>query len=152
MTRVHTITPLSPADRAEWDLLWQGYLTFYEHALAPAITEETFARLVAADRVHGAIARDAEGRAVGFVHWLTHPSTWSTGDYCYLEDLFVDPDVRGGGVGRALIAHVRSWADDAGCGKLYWMTQIGNVRARHLYDDVAVSTDFVPYEITIRDE
>ena len=39
-------------------------------------------------------------RAIGLVHWLTHPSTWSAGPYCYLEDLFVHPDARGSGVGR----------------------------------------------------
>ena len=62
-----------------------------------------FARLVADQDLHGAIARDERGSAIGIVHWLFHASTWTTASYCYLEDLFVAPGTRGGGVGRALI-------------------------------------------------
>lgn len=146
---MNTISALTSADRDDWDVLWQGYLTFYEQSLDAAVTDATFARLVAGVTAHGAIARDAEGRAVGFAHWLTHTSTWSVGEYCYLEDLFVSPDARSGGVGRALIAHIEGWARENGCPKVYWMTQRSNERARVLYDDVADATDFVPYEIRL---
>uniref|UniRef100_UPI001F592FB0 GNAT family N-acetyltransferase n=2 Tax=Microbacterium TaxID=33882 RepID=UPI001F592FB0 len=91
-----TISPLRASDRSEWGELWEQYLTFYESDLDPAVTDDVFARLVAGDGLHGALARDDDGRAVGFVHWLFHPSTWTTSSYCYLEDLFVAPDVRGG--------------------------------------------------------
>jgi len=144
-----TITALTAADRDEWDPLWQAYLTFYESELAENITDDVYGRLVAGVELHGAIARDDEGRAVGFVHWLLHPSTWSTGPYCYLEDLFVSQDTRGRGAGRALIAHVRAEAVDAGAHKVYWLTQKGNATARALYDRVAADTGFVHYEIAL---
>ena len=146
MTRIE---PLRDDDRAEWDALWSAYLVFYESALAPEVTADVFRRLVAEDGLHGALARDDDGRAVGLVHWLHHPSTWSTGTYCYLEDLFVAPDVRGGGVGRALIAHVRERAAAAGAEKVYWLTQERNATARALYDRVASSTGFVHYELEV---
>jgi GNAT superfamily N-acetyltransferase len=148
---VISIEPLAAADRADWLPLWHGYLVFYESELADAVTDDVFARMVADDGVHGAIARDDEGRAVGIVHWLTHPSTWSVQSYCYLEDLFVAPDARSGGVGEALIAHVRDWAETSGCEKVYWLTQSSNATARRLYDRVADSTGFVHYEIPLRD-
>ncbi len=88
-------------------------------------------------------------RPIGFVNWLTHPSTWSHGPYCYLEDLFVHPDARGAGTGAALIEHVRSWAEQSGCDKVYWLTQKGNDTARKLYDRVADDTGFVHYEIDL---
>lgn len=144
-----TIAPLTVSDRAEWLELWHAYLEFYEESLADDVTEATFARIVADDGLHGVMARDAEGRAVGIVHWLEHPSTWSTSTYCYLEDLFVTPGTRGGGVGRALIAHVRAWAEAAGCEKVYWLTQGTNTTARALYDKVATDTGFVHYEIPV---
>jgi len=144
-----TITALTAADREQWNPLWQRYLTFYESDLPDDVTEDVYERLVAGVVLHGAIARDDAGRAIGLVHWLFHPSTWSTGPYCYLEDLFVSPDARGGGVGRALIAHVRAQATDAGAQKVYWLTQKGNAAARALYDQVAADTGFVHYEITL---
>jgi GNAT superfamily N-acetyltransferase len=143
------IAPLAESDRADWDPLWQGYLTFYETDLHDDVTDATFARLVAGDGMHGAIARDEEGRAVGFVNWLPQASTWTKGTYCYLEDLYVSPDVRGGGVGRALIAHVKAWAEGAGCDQVYWLTAETNTRARKLYDKVAELSGFVHYQITL---
>jgi GNAT superfamily N-acetyltransferase len=146
---VTTISRPTAADRAEWDTLWQAYITFYESEVAPDVSDSTFARIVADDELHGAIARDAGGRAIGLVHWLTHSATWTTGVYCYLEDLFVDPAARAGGVGRALIAHVTEWAKANGASKVYWLTASDNVTARGLYDRVAGSTGFVHYEITL---
>lgn len=145
-----TIEPLTDADHAEWLELWNGYLTFYESRLDEATTTATFARLVD-DRsgLHGAIARAESGRAVGIVHWLTHPATWTTTDYCYLEDLFVAPDVRGGGVGRALIEHVRAWAERNGSAKVYWLTAESNATARALYDRVASRTGMIHYQIPL---
>ena len=149
MTTIHALTA---ADRDDWLPLWQAYLTFYESALDDEVTEATFARLVAGEGMHGAIARDDAGAAVGIVNWLPHPSTWSTRGYCYLEDLYVSPDVRRGGVGAALIAHVRDWAQDRDLGKVYWLTQETNTRARSLYDRVAQLTGFVHYQIPITEE
>ncbi|EQM73062.1 GNAT family N-acetyltransferase [Microbacterium maritypicum] len=145
-----TIAPITTEDRAEWDDLWSGYLSFYEEALDPATTDATFERLIDADSgFHGALARDESGTAVGIVHWLTHPSTWATTDYCYLEDLFVAPGVRGGGVGRALIAHVRAWAEQQGAAKLYWLTAETNTTARGLYDRLAARSGMIHYEIDL---
>ncbi len=144
-----TLLPLTAADHDDWLALWSGYLEFYESELTTVQTELTFTRLVADVQLHGAIARDDAGRAIGIVHWLTHPATWSAGPYCYLEDLFVAPDARGAGTGAALIAHVRSWAGEHDCTKVYWLTKHGNRAARALYDRVAADTGFVHYSIEL---
>lgn len=147
-----TIAPLTAADHPDWLPLWQAYLDFYESAVPTEVTERTFDRLVEDRELHGALARDAAGRAVGLVHWLLHPATWSTAPYCYLEDLFVAPDARSGGIGRALIGHVRDRATEAGAAKVYWLTREDNATARLLYDRVADATGFVHYEVTLRKE
>lgn len=144
-----SILPIRPEDFDEWSALWDGYLRFYESEVPAEVTRETFRRIAADEGVHGAIARDDDGKATGLVHWLTHPSTWSISGYCYLEDLFVDPDTRGAGTGAALIAHVRTWAEQEGCEKVYWLTQEGNATARRLYDRVASHTGFTHYEIEL---
>lgn len=133
-------------DRSQWENLWQGYLRFYRQRLPPEITEATFARLVD-ERLqpHGLVAvRDA--KVLGFAHYLFHPSTWQVGNICYLEDLFVDPAARGGGVGRALIQAVYAEADRAQAASVYWMTQEFNADGRALYDTLAHRTSFIRYE------
>ena len=145
-----TIASLRPEDHLEWLDLWQGYLEFYETELEDRVSETTFSRMTSsAPDIHGAIARDAKGRAVGIVHWLTHAGTWTTTEYVYLEDLFVSVDARGLGVGRALIDHVRSWAELRGADKVYWLTAETNSRARVLYDRVATRTGFIHYEVPV---
>ncbi|MGN8026089.1 N-acetyltransferase family protein [Microbacterium sp. 22242] len=143
-----TIHPLTADDRDDWQPLWAAYIEFYESTVADDVTDTTFARFLdPAVPMHAALARDEAGQAIGFVHWLEHPATWSKSGYTYLEDLFVDPDVRGGGVGRALIAQVAEAARECGSGKVYWLTQEGNATARALYDRVAKRTGFLHYEI-----
>ena len=145
-----TIRALTAADRDDWLPLWRAYLTFYESVLAEDVTASTFATIVdPAGAIQGAIARDDDGRAVGIVHWFGHPATWSKTGYTYLEDLFVDPSVRGGGVGRALIAHVTDAARAAGSDKVYWLTAEGNATARALYDRVAERSGFIHYQIDL---
>ena len=63
----------------------------------------------------------------------------------YLQDLYVDAQVRGGGVGRALIQAVYAAADAAGTPAVYWMTQEFNYKGRMLYDQVATKSPFIQY-------
>ena len=145
MTRIRA---LLPADRDVWLPLWRGYLEFYETELSDEQTALTWNRLIDPQfPIHGALAVCDDGATVGLVHWLTHAATWSAEPYCYLEDLFVAPAVRGGGAGRALIAHVADWARERGAAKVYWLTQQSNATARALYDRVATDTGFVHYQI-----
>jgi GNAT superfamily N-acetyltransferase len=146
MTAIH---PLAPDTAAEWRALWRGYLAFYETELPDRVTQATWERLLADNELHGALARDDAGEAVGIVHWLTHPATWASSSYCYLEDLFVSPGSRGAGAGRRLISHVRQWASEHDCAKVYWLTREDNATARELYDRVAEASGFVQYQIRL---
>jgi GNAT superfamily N-acetyltransferase len=139
------IRPLGTQDHDAWLPLWSGYTRFYRARLPPEVTATTWARLTdPAEQPHGAGAW-LDGRMVGFTHWLFHRSTWTTGSYCYLEDLFVAPEARGAGAGRALILHVYAAADAAGAARTYWATQEFNADARALYDTVARLTSFRQY-------
>ena len=105
----------TPADRAVWDRLWQGFLTFYAATLPPAVTASTWTRLMDPGCPMKMRLAEVEGAVLGFAIHQHHPSTWVLGDDCYLEDLFVDPAARGMGLGRALIddlaalARARGW-------------------------------------------
>ncbi len=140
------IRPLSVKDREEWRTLWQGYLRFYRRRLPEEVTTTTFARLADPGRAPFGLVAERDGRLVGFVHYLFHSSTWALREICYLEDLYVDPAQRGGGVGRALIHAVYEAADAAQAAEVYWMTQEFNADGRALYDTLAHRTSFIRYE------
>lgn len=141
------IRPLEARDEAAWRRLWAGYLAFYDSELSEETTASVFARLVAGEP-HFAFVAEKDGAVIGFVHALPHASTWALEGYCYLEDLFVDPGVRGTGAGRALIEAVYAEADRRGLPRVYWHTNTGNATARRLYDRVATLSDFIQYRRT----
>jgi GNAT superfamily N-acetyltransferase len=142
-----TIAPLAPADRAEWERLFRGYIAFYERDEPQAMYDGAWAAFMAGDRLHGLGAR-VDGALVGITHFFVHPST-SGLDVCYLQDLFTDSSARGQGVGRALIGAVGDWAREQGCGRLYWLTHETNATARALYDKVAVNRGFIRYDVVL---
>jgi GNAT superfamily N-acetyltransferase len=146
MSEPLVIRPIATNDKAEWRRLWRAYLAFYETELPEAVYESTFARLVSGkpEEYKGFLAL-LEGRPVGLAHYLFHRSCWSVADTCYLQDLFADPEVRGTGIGRALIEAVYGAADAHGAASVYWMTQEFNHTARRLYDRIGVKTPFIEY-------
>jgi GNAT superfamily N-acetyltransferase len=139
------VRPLVPADRAQWQPLWQGYLAFYQANVAPEVSDVTFARLTGGREPMGGFIATQGDEAVGIVHWITHRSCWTTADYCYLQDLFVAPGRRGGGIGRALIETVYDKARALGCSRVYWLTHETNAQAMRLYDGIADRPGFVQY-------
>jgi GNAT superfamily N-acetyltransferase len=140
-----TIRPVRPGDRAAWEPLWQGYLTFYKSTLASDITDATWRRFFDPLERLGAFVAERDGQLIGIAHYLLHRSTWAPLCYCYLEDLFVEPSVRRSGAGRALIGAVETAARDAGASRLYWMTHETNETAQKLYNQVAERPGFVQY-------
>ena len=97
----------------------EGLSGFYKADIADSATETTWSRFHdAAEPMHCAVA-EVDGRLIGMVHYIQHRSCWARGDYLYLQDLFVDPDIRGKGVGRALIQHVYAAAAELGASRVY---------------------------------
>lgn len=139
------ITRMTEADRPRWTALWTAYLDFYHTTLPPAVFDATWARLMAGGPIHGFLYHH-EGRAMGLVHYLFHPHGWSLQSACYLQDLFIDPALRGTGAGRALIEAVAKASQDEGAARLYWLTQSDNAVGRRLYDRLAKHSGFIRYE------
>jgi len=140
------VRPLREGDFDGWLPLWHGYNAFYRNEPSPEVTDATFRRLCGgADGFFGLLAV-ANGGAVGLAHVVFHPATWTTGTYCYLEDLYVSRDGRGTGAGHGLIEAVYAEADRRGSDRVYWHTQSYNAPARSLYDSVGRATSFVVYE------
>jgi GNAT superfamily N-acetyltransferase len=140
-----TIRPLEKASYAAWLPLWQAYQAFYKVDIAQDVSDITWARFLdPAEPMGGALAWDG-AKAVGMVHHIRHRSSWTVGDYCYLQDLFVAPEGRGKGTGRKLIEHVYEIARQQGCSRVHWLTHETNENAMILYDAVAERSGFVQY-------
>lgn len=129
--------------------LMRAYCEFYE-------TDPRDDRLVALSRAllddpgEGVqyLARDADGAAIGFatVFW-----SWSTTEATrigIMNDLYVAPEHRGRGVGRALIEACRGACRKRGVGRLVWETAPDNEVAQRLYDSTgASSSTWKSYEL-----
>jgi GNAT superfamily N-acetyltransferase len=87
----------------------------------------------------------SDSRLVGIAQYLFHRSCWTIGDYCYLQDLFVLPEARGLGAGRALIEAVEQAARAHGASRIHWLTKEDNHAARALYDKLADRSGFIQY-------
>jgi GNAT superfamily N-acetyltransferase len=139
------IRPVGPGERAAWEPLWNGYLTFYESSVSKETADVLWKRLHDPAEPMHLLGAYQNGRLIGIAQYVFHRSCWSIGDYCYLQDLFVAPDVRGGGAGRALIAAVEGEARKAGASRVHWLTKEDNHSARALYDQMADRSGFIQY-------
>jgi GNAT superfamily N-acetyltransferase len=139
-------------DFAAWLPLWQGYNAFYDRSdvTGDAITAITWQRFLdPAEPVHCLVAESqadaGAGRLLGIAHSIYHRNTGMIGPVCYLQDLFTAPEVRGAGIGRALVHGVYAAARVAGCERVYWQTGYSNSTAMQLYDTVATRLDVYVY-------
>ena len=147
-----TIRAIEEKDKDQWLKLWAGYLEYYKSAISSEQTELTWKRLVKNElKMFGFVAENEDG-VIGFAHCLFRPSTWTETDYCYLEDLFVDLNIRGKGIGRALMERVIELAKEKKSKRVYWTTQEFNKTARVLYDSITPVSEFVQYRLPIDQE
>ena len=145
-----TIRPATAGDHAQWEPLWQGYLEFYRSSLAPEVTDLLWQRILDPQHEIRGLLAEADNELVGLVHYFPHMHTWYANPVCYLNDLFVSPSVRGGGIGRALITAVVDEARQQGWAEVFWHTQQDNTVARRLYDGITGGADgFVKYTVFV---
>ena len=112
-------------------------LAEYERAAQGAVTA-TEANLLRdgfgeRPRFHVVLA-DWNGQAVGFAFYFFNYSTWQARMGLYLEDLFVVPEYRGWGIGKALLVHLAGIAVAKDCGRYQWQVLDWNEPAIRFYE------------------
>lgn len=130
-----------------WAVLFRGYRVFYKLAPDEAIVERVWSWIINPDHETNAlIAISEDDRMVGLAHYrrFARPSTGSVG--IWLDDLFTDPDRRGGGIGRTLVAAVTDIAARAECSIVRWITAADNLPGQRLYNTLATKTTWVTYD------
>lgn len=75
-----------------------------------------------------------EGRPAGFALWFLNFSTWEGKPVLYLEDLFVRPEFRGHGIGKALLQRLARIAVDRGCTRYVWQVLDWNTPSIDFYE------------------
>ncbi len=144
-----TIRPLKSSDKEHWLSLWRGYISFYQATVSDDVTEVTWARLLdeMEPNMFGLVAVDKNDKPMGMVNCILHQTSWSNKDTCYLQDLFVNPRARGGGLGRALIERVFEIVKEEGWFRVYWTTKEDNTQARALYEKLTPPSGFIRYDL-----
>lgn len=131
-----SIRPASPAD-IPLILTLIRELAAYERAPEQAIaTEHDLSRHLfpgAGRPTVECLIGELVGEPRGFALYFTSFSTWLGRSGIYLEDLFVRPDSRRRGLGRALLSHLAGLAVERGCGRLEWAVLDWNAPAIEFY-------------------
>ena len=115
------------------------------------LTEELLkAGLFGARPYAEAVLAEEDGQAIGFALFYHNFSTFLARPGMYLEDLFVLPDHRGRGVGRALLAHLARLAVERGCGRLEWAVLNWNQEAIRFYERLGArpNSEWTVYRLT----
>src|SRR5258706_7237137 len=128
------IRPVGKDERAAWEPLWNGYLVFYKATLAHGASDVAWQRFHDPDELMFLLGGYVDGKLTGIVQYLFHRSSWTVGNYCYLQDLFVSESARGLGLGRALIEAVYEKARAAGASRVPWPPQTTNTQRAMYYD------------------
>jgi len=146
------VSEVGEEDLADLLPLMADYCAFYETSPPPDQLAALSRALLDDPETEGLqlLARDEQSVAVGFatLYW-----TWSTtraSRLAVMNDLFVSPEARGAGAGRALIDACAERARARGCAALEWQTAPDNHTAQRVYDATgAERSTWITYELRL---
>jgi GNAT superfamily N-acetyltransferase len=146
-----TLRPATAADVPQILAFIRG-LAEYERLLHEVVaTEDGLREALFGPRPYAEVvlAEDA-GAAVGFALFFHTFSTFIGQPGIYLEDLFVIPEARGKGVGKALLAELARLAVERGCGRVEWAVLDWNAPAIGFYDSLGAvpNEEWTVYRLT----
>jgi GNAT superfamily N-acetyltransferase len=127
-------------------------LAIYENAAEAVIATESDIRhsLFASGSTTHAVICEIDRQAVGFAVYFFNYSTWLGKHGIYLEDLYVSPEHRGKGAGKALLKHLAQIALSKNCGRLEWSVLDWNEPAIKFYQSIGAKpqNEWVAYRLT----
>lgn len=132
--------------------LLRGYCDFYEMTPPDEGVEQVAGAAIAApeDEALLLVSTDNQDSVVGFALSSWKLSSLRGGRIVFLDDLFVDPNARGGGHADALIEAVAEAGRRHGAKAVSWLTAPDNRRAQAVYDRVGAHGEaFLEYELEL---
>ena len=140
--------PLGLGDRAVWEALLAGYAAFYKTAVTADSLQAVWDWVFGEEDFWADLAM-LDGKVVGLCQYQLMHRSLSGAKVVYLSDLYVLPDLRGHGVGRAMIDHVIGVARARGISNVRWLTQEFNYAGRRVYDSYRPKSDFILYSVPV---
>ncbi len=145
-----SIGPPEPRDYTDWRLLYEGYARFYKMPMNDAIAGTVWGWLLnPAHELEALLARAGDGRVVGLAHFRPMPRPLTGTTAGFLDDLFVEPRLRGRRVADRLIEAMADLARARGWTLIRWLTGDDNYRARGVYDRHAMRTMWITYQMDL---
>lgn len=133
------------AERADVPLILNFIkkLAEYERLLTEVeATEDILSEWIFDRHAAEVVFAEYDGQSVGFALYFYNFSTFTGKAGLYLEDLFVMPEFRGRGIGKALLFHLASKAYENGCGRMEWVCLDWNQNSIDFYKSIgAISMD-----------
>lgn len=127
-------------------------LAIYEKLESEVIATESDIRqsLFSEDSVSSALVCTIDNEPVGYAVYFFNYSTWLGKHGLYLEDLYVSPEHRGKGAGKALLRYLAKIAVSRNCGRLEWSVLDWNEPAIQFYKSIGAEAqdEWVPYRLT----
>ncbi len=145
---------IRPAERADVPViagLIRGLASFEKLEAEVTMTEDRLAaNLFGPHHYAETLIAEQDGAAVGFALFFHNFSTFLAQPGIYLEDLFVIPEQRGRGVGRALLKELARLAVERGCGRLEWSVLDWNREAIAFYERLGAqpNSEWTIYRLT----
>ena len=128
---------IQPAQLSDVPIILQLIQDLATYERAPndvTATEDQLRRVLFGEKSSAEVLIGREGNdPVGFAVFFHNFSTWLGRPGLYLEDLFVKPEHRGKGYGRALLQHLARIAHERGCGRMEWAVLDWNDSAIQFY-------------------
>ena len=120
-----------------------------EHEVA-ATLETVTSSIFGKDSVTRALICESDGEPIGMAVWFFNYSTWQARNGLYLEDLYVTPDARGLGAGKALLKKLAKIALDNGCGRFEWSVLDWNEPAIRVYEAIGAEpmSEWIRYRLS----
>lgn len=144
------IRSLEKEDRSVWEQFINEYAVFYKTSVPEGGHDRVWNWIFDKDNDFWCdLVVDDNGQPFGFTQYQLMHRSLSGEMVCYLSDLYVRPDTRGTGAGRALVDHVIEFAKERGLSNVRWLTQDFNYAGRRLYDSYAAKSDFILYSIPV---
>ena len=130
-------TTIRPATRADVPQILRFIRALAAYERAPDAVTATEAGLerdgFGPNPIYFCLMAEYDGKAAGFALYFFNYSTWLGRPGIYLEDLFVEPELRGLGIGKALLVRVAAIAVEKGCQRFEWAVLDWNLPAIEFY-------------------
>lgn len=145
---------IAPATREDVPVIYRfvKLLAEYEKLSHEMVaTEAMFADTLFGERRYAEVlVARYRGEPAGFALYFHNYSTWLAKPGIYLEDLFVLPECRGKGIGKALLVELARVAKDRGCGRLEWSVLDWNEPSIRFYESLGARPmkDWTMYRMT----